>query len=213
MEQISLFYGFTKEEQQQIQNLGCMRRQKSEKNQRILHMGDFIREIGLVLTGSIRIENVDVWGNKSILGHLAEGQTFAETYVFCEEMVMVDVVAAEPTEILFLHIKRLEQEGEMSTWQVKLLWKLLRMSSEKNLLLTSRLFNLSAKSVRGRLLTYLNEQAVKAGNTRFSIPFTRQQMADYLNLDRSALSKELCHMRDEGLLDFHKNTFRLFEKK
>ena len=125
-------------------------------------MGDFIREIGLVLTGSIRIENVDVWGNKSILGHLAEGQTFAETYVFCEEMVMVDVVAAEPTEILFLHIKRLEQEGEMSTWQVKLLWKLLRMSSEKNLLLTSRLFNLSAKSVRGRLLTYLNEQAVKA---------------------------------------------------
>lgn len=176
-------------------------------------MGDFIREIGLVLTGSIRIENVDVWGNKSILGHLAEGQTFAETYVFCEEMVMVDVVAAEPTEILFLHIKRLEQEGEMSTWQVKLLWRLLRMSSEKNLLLTSRLFNLSAKSVRGRLLTYLNEQAVKAGNTRFSIPFTRQQMADYLNLDRSALSKELCHMRDEGLLDFHKNTFRLFEKK
>lgn len=213
MEQISLFYGFTKEEQQQIQNLGCMRRQKFEKNQRILHMGDFIREIGLVLTGSIRIENVDVWGNKSILGHLAEGQTFAETYVFCEEMVMVDVVAAEPTEILFLHIKRLEQEGEMSTWQVKLLWKLLRMSSEKNLLLTSRLFNLSAKSVRGRLLTYLNEQAVKAGNTRFSIPFTRQQMADYLNLDRSALSKELCHMRDEGLLDFHKNTFRLFVKK
>ena len=126
---------------------------------------------------------------------------------------MVDVVTAESSEVLFLNIKKIEGERKMlPSWYPKLLRNLLLMSSQKNLILTNRIFSISAKSVRGRLLTYLNTQAVKSGSTRFSIPFTRQQMADYLNLDRSALSKELCRMRDEGLLDFHKNQFVLFEK-
>ena len=100
-EQISLFQDFTEEEQQQLQRLGCMRRQKFDKNQRIFHMGDLIQEMGVLLTGSINIENVDVWGNKSILGHFTAGQTFAETYALCGEMVMVDVVTAEVSEVLF----------------------------------------------------------------------------------------------------------------
>lgn len=212
-EKISLFQDFTEEEQQQLQRLDCMRRQKFDKNQRIFHMGDLIQEMGVLLTGSINIENVDVWGNKSILGHFTAGQTFAETYALCGEMVMVDVVTAEVSEVLFLNIKRMEGErNRLSSWYPKLLRNLLFMSSQKNLILTNRIFSISAKSVRGRLLTYLNTQAVKSGSTCFSIPFTRQQMADYLNLDRSALSKELCRMRDEGLLDFHKNQFVLFEK-
>lgn len=213
LEQISLFQDFTEEERQQLQSLGCMRRQKFDKNQRIFHMGDLIQEMGVLLIGSINIENVDVWGNKSILGHFTVGQAFAETYALCGEMVMVDVVTAESSEVLFLNIKKIEGERKMlSSWYPKLLRNLLLMSSQKNLILTNRIFSISAKSVRGRLLTYLNTQAVKSGSTRFSIPFTRQQMADYLNLDRSALSKELCRMRDEGLLDFHKNQFVLFEK-
>ena len=78
-------------------------------------------------------------------------------------------------------------------------------------MLSHRIFCTTPKNVRGRLLTYLSAQAVKNGSMEFTIPFTRQQMADYLNLDRSALSKELCRMRDEGLLTFYKNRFTLIQ--
>lgn len=81
----------------------------------------------------------------------------------------------------------------------------------KSLSLSQRIFCTTPKTVRGRLLTYFSAQAVKAGGLEFDVPFNRQQMADYLNLDRSALSKELCKMRDEGLLEFEKNHFRLNE--
>ena len=81
----------------------------------------------------------------------------------------------------------------------------------KNLGLSRRIFCTTPKTVRGRLLTYLSGQAVQAGSKTFDLPFNRQQLADYLNLDRSALSKELGRMRDEGLLEFEKNHFVLKE--
>ena len=87
----------------------------------------------------------------------------------------------------------------------------LDFSSQKNLNLSRRIFHTSSKSIRGRLLSYLSFQASKAGSRDFCIPFNRQQMADYLNLDRSALSKELGLMQEEGILSFYKNEFELLE--
>ena len=89
--------------------------------------------------------------------------------------------------------------------------KSLIISVNKNLTLSTRIFYTSSKSVRSRVMTFLSAQAVKNDNMEFTIPFNRQQMADYLNLDRSALSKELCRMRDEGILSFRKNKFRLYK--
>lgn len=88
--------------------------------------------------------------------------------------------------------------------------RLTLMTARKNLVLSRRIFCTSPRSVRERLLTYLSGQTLQCGSAEFDIPFNRQQMADYLNLDRSALSKELGRMRDEGLLSFRKNHFRLF---
>ena len=90
-----------------------------------------------------------------------------------------------------------------------LLRRLLAVSMRKNLSLSQRIFCTTPKTVRGRLLTYFSAQAARCGRMEFEVPFNRQQMADYLNLDRSALSKELCKMRDEGLLEFDKNRFVL----
>ena len=90
-----------------------------------------------------------------------------------------------------------------------LLRRLLAVSMRKNLSLSQRIFCTTPKTVRGRLLTYFSAQAARCGRMAFEVPFNRQQMADYLNLDRSALSKELCKMRDEGLLEFDKNRFVL----
>ena len=144
------------------------------------------------------------------MSNLSEGQVFAETYALCHEPMMVDAVAADFCEILFLNFNMLmEKQNIGQSWYSKILNNMLQVSVQKNLLLSNRIFCTTAKTIRGRLLTYLSSVSVKNGSTTFQVPFDRQQMADYLNLDRSALSKELGRMRDDGLIEFYKNTFKL----
>lgn len=181
-----------------------------EKNSTIFHTGDTIHEIGMVITGSIIIEHLDLWGNKSILTNIAAGGIFAEVYALCREPIMVDVIAAEDSHILFFHADTLmDSQNAGNNWHAQLLINLLESSMHKNLALSERIICTTPKTIRGRLLIYLSTQSGKAGSTTFQIPFNRQQLADYLNLDRSALSKELGKMKKDGLLDYHKNTFQL----
>lgn len=177
----------------------------------IYHAGDVINTLGLVLSGSVSIENDDVWGNKSILDHVRPGQVFAETYACVPGApLMINVVAAEASDILFLDVGRiLHTCSNACGFHAKLIRNLLSIASEKNLALSRRIFHTSSKSIRGRLLSYLSHQATQHGSRDFQIPFNRQQLADYLSVDRSAMSNELCKMRDEGLLSFQKNRFTL----
>lgn len=184
-----------------------MHGRKYEKSGVIFRTGDIIHEIGIVQAGSVNIENTDLWGNRSILSNVGRGQVFGETYAMCGEPMMVDAVAAENSEILFLRLDILIDENQ--PWYGRIMSNMLRVSVQKNLELSSRIFFTTPKTIRGRLLAYLSAMSVKCGSTTFQVPFDRQQMADYLNLDRSALSKELGKMRDEGLIEFYKNTFRL----
>ena len=206
-----LCLGMEESEYEEMLSLGGMRQKHFEKNEVILSAGCTTHEIGLVLSGSVNIENLDLWGSKSILSSISAGQAFAETYAFCGEALMVEAVAAEHCEILFLHTAALTDARIEPALQDKLLRRLLAVSMRKNLSLSQRIFCTTPKTVRGRLLTYFSAQAARSGSLQFEIPFNRQQLADYLNLDRSALSKELCKMRDEGLLEFEKNHFRLNE--
>ena len=163
--------------------------------------------MGLVLEGSVRIESNDMWGNRTILSHVGPGQFFAETYAFLHaEPLLVDVVANEDSRILFLHIRILkEMNAAANTWVLKLLTNLLVVTAHKNLVLSGRSFHTSPKTIRGKVLAYLNSVALQNGGHRFDIPFDRQQLADYLNVDRTALSKELGKMKNEGLITFEKN--------
>ncbi len=129
------------------------------------------------------------------------------------EKLLVDVFAAEVTEVLFLNVgKMLSQCSNSCGHHTQLIRNLLAISAQKNLQLSRRIFNTSSKSIRGRLLSYLSDQAVKNESERFDIPFNRQQLADYLGVDRSALSAELGKMQREGLLEFRKNHFHLYEE-
>ncbi len=126
---------------------------------------------------------------------------------------MVSAVASEDSEILFLDLKRLQEfSPPFAPFSSVLLQNLLQISMQKNLILSNRIFCTTPKTIRERLLIYLTAQAMRANSTVFEIPFDRQQMADYLNLDRSALSKELGKMKKEGILEFHKNQFILHKK-
>lgn len=202
-----LFRGLTPAEWDALAQSGQLRTKTFSRHEIIFHAGSRIHEVGVVLRGSVHIENLDLWGTKTILSSVPAGQVFAETYAFCGDAMLVDAVAAEDCEVRFVNAAAFS--GGSSAGQDKLLHNLLAVSMRKNLSLSQRIFCTTPKTVRGRLLTYFSAQTAACGRLEFDIPFNRQQLADYLNLDRSALSKELCRMRDEGLLQFEKNHFVL----
>lgn len=182
-----------------------------EKGEVICHTGQTVERLGMVLWGGVTIESDDIWGNKSILSHVEPGAIFGETYACISgEPLLINVVAAERSQILFLEIARaLDGRADACPFRGRLVQNLLQICARKNLLLSRRILHTSSKTIRGRLLSYFSEQAQKSGSRRFTIPFNRQQLADYLNVDRSALSGELSKMKAEGILSYEKNTFTL----
>ena len=193
------------------------------KGETVLHAGTQTTKLGIVLEGRIQIENTDFWGNKTIIDSLVEGKIFAETYALTKVPLMVDVVAAQDSKILFLEIGNIESGNETlcskdcnkcKNYFSQIMSKnLLSVAVKKNLRLSSRIFHTSAKTIRGRLLSYLSSQVpLDTPNAEFDIPFDRQQLADYLEVDRSALSAELSKMKTDGLIDYWKNHFKLLEK-
>ncbi len=206
-----LFRGTTEEETKSMLDcLGSFTR-TYDKGDTICHAGETVENMGLVLRGGVHIESYDLWGNRSLLGYAGAGQIFAETYACIPgEALMVNVVAAESCEILFMNAARLLTVCPNScAHHNRLIRNLLRITAEQNLALSRRILHTSSKSIRGRLLSYLSEQAKRCGSYRFSVPFNRQQLADYLGVDRSALSNELSRMRRDGILTCEKNLFIL----
>ena len=174
----------------------------------VLSAGSRTGRLWLVLSGGITIENHDAWGNRSILGHAAPGEVFAETYACLpQQPLLVSAVAAGDTQLLSLDLSG--RALERCPHSDILLGNLLTLMAEKNLALSRRIFYTSSKTIRGRLLSYLSDQAMLQGSRDFTIPFDRQQLADYLGVDRSALSNELSKLRREGVLIAQKNHFSL----
>ncbi len=205
----SLFRGITPEEVNSMMSCLMAEEKYYKKDEVIYCAGDTVHKIGIVITGSVSIEHDDFWGNKSVLDKIRPGQVFAETYACAQgEPLMVSVVATENTLVLFLDVaKTLQPCSSACGHHGKLIRNLLTISSQKNLTLSRRIFHTSAKSIRGRVLSYLSFQATREGGQEFDIPFNRQQLADYLSVDRSALSNELGKMQQDGLITVHRNHF------
>lgn len=188
--------------------LGAYTRQY-ERGEVIYLAGEPVSCLGLVLSGSVNIEHCDIWGKRSLLGHVESGQVFAETYACIPgEPLMVDAVACERCQVLFLAVARLFA-GQGGDWQPRLVQNLLQISAQKNLGLSRRILHTSSKTIRGRLLSYLSHQARRNGSSRFSIPLNRQQLADYLGVERCAMCHELSKMQQDGLLECRRSDFVL----
>ncbi len=203
-----LFRGCTEEDISGLAEHLKFRTVRYKKGTVIFGEGAVVTDLGLVLSGSVRIEHNDFWGNKSILGIVEAGGVFAEAYACIpDEAMLTGVVANEDCEILFISVSRLFGSGEEFTGRNHLIRNLVMISARKNLQLSGRSLHTSPKTVRGRLLSYFSQQISAQGSRAIQIPFDRQQLADYLNLDRSALSKELGRMKKDGILEYHKNSF------
>lgn len=211
LEKTELFHGSSAEEITAMLDCLHAREQHYEKNEMIYHTGTVVTCLGLVLTGSILIENIDFWGSRHVLELILPGQVFAEAYASIpNEPLMYDVIAQEAADVLFLNVQKvLDICPNSCTHHNLLIQNLLRISAQKNLTLSRRSLHTAPKTIRGRLLSYLSFQAFRQKSRDFIIPFNRQQLADYLNVDRSALSNELSKMQKENLLTAEKNHFHL----
>ena len=155
----------------------------------------------------------DFWGNQNILSSLHPGDCFAETFACLPGAVLnVDVAASQPCEALFLETQGLLTGGlSAHAGGARFLQNFLVNLAGKNLRLNEKITHMGQRSTRAKVLSYLSACARRQGGAEFDIAFSRQQLADYLSMDRSGLSAELCHLRDEGLLEFRREHFRLIK--
>lgn len=182
------------------------------KSEIILHAGDKTNSLCLVLSGGVNIKMNNSRGDSNIIGFAGQGQLFAEAYsVVRQKSLLCDAEAAADTTVLFLQTdKLLFADRYPGAFCIKLIKNMLMISAEKNLALSSRMTHTAPRLIRDRLISYLSEQSAAASGKTFKIPFSRQQLADYLSVERSALSNELSKMKRDGLIDYNKNNFCLY---
>ncbi len=177
----------------------------------VLREGEHLSDILVLTEGSLHIRRDDYWGNRSILGQIGVGEIFGEAYVAPESGTLLnDVVAVEDSSVFFFDVKRVISTCPSACrFHTMVVQNLFFAISEKNRGLVQKLDYMSRRTTREKLISYLSEEAKRQNSPYITIPFNRQQLADYLSVDRSAMSNELCRMRDDGLLEFEKNHFKL----
>jgi CRP-like cAMP-binding protein len=167
--------------------------------------------LGVVLEGSVQIVKDDFYGNRSILTYAEPGELFGEAFACGDvEKMPVSGYATKVSKILMLSCKKmLTVCSSACSFHNRLIKNLLTVVANRNLNLSQKISVMSHKTTKEKLIAYLSEEAKRQNSSEFSIPFNRQQLADFLSVDRSAMSNELCKMRDEGLLEFERSAFKL----
>lgn len=206
-----LFYGVGDSEIVVMLNCLQARMLTFKKGDYIFREGERIDHITVLVEGKILVQHDDFWGNRNIVNVIRVGEMFGEAYVAPESGALLnDVIAEEDSSVIFFDIKRiLTVCSTACRFHSMVVQNLFFSISEKNRSLVQKIGHMSKRSTRAKLLSYLSDEAKRHNSNRFTIPFSRQQLADFLCVDRSAMSNELCKMRDEGLLKFDKNEFTL----
>ena len=182
-----------------------------KKGEYVLREGEHLSDIMILVNGRLLIQKDDYWGNRSILEQISMGEMFGEAYIAPEsEPLLNDVVAAEDSVVMFFNAKQIITTcSSACRFHTMVVQNLFFSISEKNRKVVRKLSHMSKRSIREKLISYLSEEATRQNSSSFAIPFNRQQLADFLFVDRSAMSNELSKMRKEGLLEFERNCFKL----
>lgn len=206
-----LFQGIKEEELSAI--LGCLgaRRLSFDKGRYIFSEGDPAKQIGIVLSGSVQVSRDDYYGNRTLMSMLEPGDLFGESFTFAGvETLPVNVTVAAPCDIMLIDSSRIISPcSNACGFHTKLIFNLLQIMARKNLGFHQKIEVTSKRTTREKLMTYLLAQAKIQQSDSFEIPFDRQSLADYLEVDRSGLSAEISKLRKEGVLECHRSRFTL----
>ena len=173
------------------------------KDSYIINAGNKTDSAAIVLSGSVLIVQDDYWGNRNIIAEIGESESFAEVFAITEASLTVSAVAKTDAIIAFVDLSKAMSEDS------RFIINLLSLVAKKNIAMNSKLTHLGKRTTREKLLSYLSEEARKAGSSEFDIPYNRQQLADYLYVDRCGLSTELSKLQNENLIRFNRNHFEL----
>ena len=211
IKQCSLFAGIEDSDLRALLDCLTTVRQSYKKNEFVFSAGDAVQYVGIVLSGGVHVLKEDYWGNRTILAHTPPGELFGEAFSCAEiNSLPVSVITAEKTEILLIDYKRIITTCSSScVFHMALIKNMIKLLAQKNIMLTQKMDIVTHRTTRERLLTYLSTQAFKAGTNRFTIPFNRQQLADFLSVERSAMSAELSRMQMDGLINTDRSDFEL----
>ena len=209
---VFLFSGLTAEEKMQALHCLAPVAKVYDAGEWIVLAGETMARFGWIESGAVLIIRQEADGGELLLSQLEAGDLFGESFAFGNLPFRVSVCAKEHTVIRYFECSRFLAPCEKSClFHQKMVANLLVHFAQKNVFLTGRIEHLSRRTLREKILSYLSAYADKEKKTLFSIPFDRQQLADYLGCDRSALSAALSKLRTEGVIDYHKNTFRLIQ--
>ena len=193
--------------------LSCLdaRVEHFDKKYTIFAEGTPIKHLGIVLSGSAQIVQGDYYGNRSILSEIAPSELFAEAFACAEtESLPVSVIANEPSDIMLIDCRHILQTcSKGCLFHQKMIFNLMKDLAQKTIMFHQRIEITSKRSTREKLLAYLSAQSKKAGSNTFTVPFDRQELADYLEVDRSGLSAEISKLRKEGVIESERNLFTL----
>lgn len=184
-----------------------------KKGEYVFRQGARLSAITILVKGSLHIQNDDYWGNRTIVNHVVEGEMFGESYIAPESGPLLnDVVAVEDSAVIFFDAARVMTVCSAGCpFHSMVVQNLFFSISEQNRRLLQKISYISKRTTKDKLISYLSEEAKRQNSASFTIPFNRQQLADFLSVDRSAMSNELCKMRDQGLLRFERNRFELLQ--
>ena len=207
------FSGMSEEEILSVLNCIDAKVVWKEANEYILRAGDSTRDMGLVLKGSVLVVQEDLWGHRNIMSKIEEGDFFAEPYAATPGSVLnINVITCSHCEIMMLNISRLLSVCPTACeHHNKLIQNLVAVLAGRVLLFNEKITHMSKRTTREKLLSYLSSESIKQGKLSFDIPYDRQQLADYLCVERAAMSVELSKLQKEGLLKTKRNHFELCE--
>ena len=208
---VRLFKGIEEADLQPLLSCLAAKSVRFEKGQTVFSSGESIEKFGIVLSGQVQVVQDDYYGNRSILGKIDIGNLFGESFACAEiKTLPVSVITMSESELLFIDCHRLAVPcAKACGFHSRLIQNMLSIVSVKNISLTQKIEFTSKRTTREKLLAYLSAEAKKSGSSHFCIPFNRQELADYLSVERSAMSAELSKLRNDGVLKFHKNQFDL----
>ena len=206
-----VFYGMTDDELKGLLECFHARVKRYEKEEMIIRQGSVISNIYLILEGGVNIEKDSYWGRRIIISRLGKNDNLALSFVGSKDVESsVDAITVENTVILVLSYEKCTSMCQNACTRHKVLINnLFQILAKENIELIQKIENVSQKTIRDKILTYLSNEAQKNHTSRFLIKFNRQDLADYLNVDRSAMSFELSKLQKEGLIKYNKNQFEL----
>jgi CRP-like cAMP-binding protein len=184
-----------------------------DKGEAVFNEGDEVSYVGLVARGCLHLTRVDVWGNNSIVAVVDPPGMFAESIVCCgERHAPMSAIAREASDVLFIDYKRIVTTCSSACgFHSRLIRNMIQVLARSNIAMSMKLEHVSRRTTREKLLSYLGDVAKQKGSDTFNIPLDRQELADYLSVDRSALSCEMSRMRRDGLIEYKKSRFKILK--